>query len=44
MKEFCPKCGKKEFEYTSACGKKWRCGYCCYFLMDVEFQKVRDKK
>ncbi len=40
MKEFCPKCGKKEFE-SSGCTAKWRCHSCNYFLMNSEFQKLK---
>ncbi len=41
IKEFCPRCGKKEFEYLGSCETKWRCNSCRYFLMDEDFKKLK---
>ena len=40
-KDFCPKCGKKQFQYTGSCENKWRCQACWYFLMDSDFKKLK---
>jgi len=38
--EFCPRCGKKCFE-RGVCTTKWRCANCCYFLLDYDFQELK---
>ena len=40
--EFCPRCGKKTFEY-SYCFAKLRCSKCGYFLYKKEFEKLKEK-
>lgn len=42
-KEFCPKCGKKEFE-DSWCSNKWKCNKCGYFLLEGEFEQLKKEK
>lgn len=39
-KEFCPRCGKKEFEY-SFCTNKLKCNCCGYFLVKEDFEKIK---
>jgi len=41
-KEFCPRCGKKEFQY-SPCLKKLKCYSCGYFLCEGEFKEIKEK-
>lgn len=40
--EYCPKCGKKTFEY-SFCMGKLRCSSCGYFLVYAEFKELKRK-
>lgn len=44
MSEFCPKCGKKTFEYTGGCEQKYRCTDCGYFLLSEDFEELKRKK
>jgi hypothetical protein len=41
-KEFCVRCGKKEFEY-SFCEEKLKCNACGYFLCAWEFEELKEK-
>ena len=44
VKDFCPKCGKKEFEFIKACFSKRKCKACNYFLYDEDFKELKKGK